>query len=191
MNKKLIITVFFTLMLLFSIIAVIAADQIRPAPQTESRGVGEQIRPANQQNLPSDGNGNYQPTEGSSYSSLIYQAVNNTLKMRAVLNSNLTNATSNATGTGDFVINKTSNKLSYNITYSNLSSNETGAEIVISNLTMNNQTVSFPLALGNIKQGVVSFVEEVQSYIINGKALVKIRSLLFPDGEISGQIRVV
>lgn len=182
--------VIFSAMLLFTIFGVIADDQIRPAPQTDSRGVGEQIRPANQQNLPSDGNGNYQPSEGSSYSSSVHNepVINDTVKMKAVLNN--TNLT-NATGTGDFLLNKTANTLSYNISYSGLSSNETGAELDVEGLMINNQTVSYQLPLGEIKQGVISFVQEVQDYILNGNALVKIKSLLFPDGELSGYIKII
>lgn len=184
---------FFAAMLLFSIIGIIAADQVRPAPQTDSRGTGEQIRPANQQNLPSDGNGGYSPSQGSSYSSSVYHEppVSDTMKLNSTLNNTDLNTTSNATGKGDFLLNKTANTLSYNITYSGLSSNETGAEITVPGLMINNQTVSFPLPLGELKQGVISFVQELQSYILNGNALVKIRSLLFPDGEISSYIKII
>ncbi len=180
-------------MLLLSIIGVIADNQIRPAPQTDSRGTGEQIRPANQQNLPSDGNGGYTPSEGSSYSSSIHQTppVVDTVKLNATLNGTNINSTSNATGTGDFVLNKTANTLDYNITYIGLSSNETGAEIDVQGLITNNQTVSFLLPLGEIKQGVISFVQEVENYILDGNVLVKIKSLLFPDGEISGYIKMI
>ena len=185
--------VFFAAILLFSIIGIMADDQIRPAPQTDSRGVGEQIRPANQQNLPSDGNGNYQPSEGSTYSSSAYHAppVVDTAKLNATLNSTDLNTTSNATGNASFVLNKTSNTLTYNITYSGLSSNETGAEIDVPGLMIDNQTVSYQLPLGEIKQGVISFVQDVQSYILNGNALVKIKSILFPDGEVSGYIKLI
>ena len=195
MRQKLIYltAIIFTAILLFSIIGVIADDQIRPAPQTDSRGVGEQIRPANQQNLPSDGNGNYQPTEGSSYSSSIHKAppILDTVKLNATLNNTDLNTTSNASGSGDFLLNETDNTLSYNISYSDLSSNETGAEIDVPGIMIDNQTVSYQLPLGEIKQGVISFVQELQSYILNGNALVKIRSFLFPEGEISGYIRII
>ena len=192
MKQKLIYltAIFFASIMLLSIVGVIADDQIRPAPQTGSRGVGEQIRPANQQSLPSDGNGNYHPTEGSSYSSSVYVAppVTDIVKLNATLNGTNINSTSNVTGNSSFVLNKTSNTLSYSIEFNNLSSNETSAEITVPGLLIQNQTISYPLQLGNIKNGIISFMQEVESYLLEGKALVKIRSLLFPDGEIGGQI---
>lgn len=192
MKQKLIYltAIFFASILILLIIGVIADDQIRPAPQTESRGVGEQIRPANQQSLPSDGNGNYHPTEGSSYSSSVYVAppVVNIVKLNATLNGTNINSTSNVTGNASFVLNKTSNTLSYSMEFNNLSSNETSAEITIPGLLIQNQTVSYPLQLGNIKNGIITFVQEVENYLLEGKALIRIRSLLFPNGEIGGQI---
>lgn len=187
--KILLITITLSLILL-SIVGIIADDQIRPASQTDSRGVGEQIRPANQQNLPSDGNGNYYSTEGSSYRSSVYvepPAVT-TVKLNATLNGTNLNTTSNVTGNATFVLNKTSNTLSYSIELNNLSSNETFSDISIPGLLIENQTVSYPLELGNMKNGVISFINEVENYIIEGKAFVKIRSLFFPDGEIGGKI---
>ncbi len=188
------IVVLFTALLLFSIMGITAIEQIRPAPQTESRGVDEQIRPINQQGLPSDGNGNYHPAEGSGYSSSVYTpppVVSDRVKMKAVLNSNLTNTTSNATGTGNFVVNKTSNTLSYNITYNGLSSNETLSDMSVPGLVVNNQSVSFPLPSGEIKQGVINYIQNIESYLLEGKLLVKIRSLLFPNGEISGELKII
>lgn len=171
----------------------IADDQIRPAQQTDSRGVGEQIRPANQQSLPSDGNGGYSPSQGSSYSSGYSSSspsVDETVKMKTVLNStNLSN--SNATGTADILLNKTDNTLTYNITLSGLSSNETSTSITIPWLIINNQTVSIPLPLGEMKQGVISYISEIESYLLNGNAFLKVRSLLFPEGEIGGEIKII
>jgi hypothetical protein len=184
---------FIAAIVLFSIIGVMADDQIRPAPQTDSRGTGDQIRPANQQTLPTDGNGGYTPSEGSSYSSSEYHAppVVDTVNMHAELNNTDLNTTSNATGTGQFVLNTTSNTLSYDVTYSNLSSNETGAEITVPGVIVNNETVSYQLPFGDIKTGVISFLEEVKTFFLNGNALVKIKSLLFPDGEVSGYIKII
>lgn len=183
----------FVSMLVFSIIEVISAEQIRPAPQTESRGVNEQIRPANQQNLPSDGNGNYHATEGSSYSSSIYKApiVSDSVKLTASLNGSNINSTSNAVGNASLVLNKTSNTLSYDLTYSDLNSNESGAEIIIPGLLFENNTASYSLQLGEIKKGIISFMQEAESYLLEGKALIKIRSLLFPNGEIGGEIKII
>jgi len=186
--------IIFAAILLFSVIRVIAADQIRPAPQTESRGVGEQIRPANQQNLPTEGNGDYHPSEGSSYSSSVSHAppVVNTVELNATLNNTDLNTTSNATGTGDFVLNTDSNELSYNIDYSNLSSNETGAELDFPGLNSeDNQTVSYILPLGELKQGILNLAEDAKNLLLNNGAIVKIRSMLFPDGEVSGYIRII
>ncbi len=188
--------IIFTALITFSILGVIADNQIRPAPQTDSRGVGEQIRPANQQALPSNGNGNYNPSEGSSYSSSVYHAppVANIVKLNATLNGTNVNSTSNATGNASFVLNKTSNTLNYNLTYDGLSSNATGAEIVIPDLLVNdsnNNTVAYNIQLGNLQSGIISILQNIESYILEGKALVKIRSLLFPAGEISGQIRII
>lgn len=187
--KKLLIAITL-LLVIFSVFGIIADDQIRPAPQTESRGVGEQIRPANQQSLPSDGNGNYQPTQGSVYSSNIYQAppVVDIVKLNASLNGVNINSTANSTGNATFVMNKTSNTLTYNISFFGLSSNETSSDISVPGILVNNQSISYSLGLGNFKQGVITFLEEVQSYILEGKAIIKIRSLLFPEGELGGQI---
>lgn len=186
-------TLFFACMLILSIIGMIAAEQIRPAPQTESRGLDEQIRPANQQDLPSNGNGNYNPSEGSSYSSSIQKAplVSDSVKLTANLNASNINSTSNATGTASFVLNKTSNTMSYNITYTGLSSNETSADITIPGVLIQNNTVSLPLQLGHVRNGIISFVQEIENYLLNGSALIKIRSLLFPNGEIGAQIRII
>ncbi len=185
--------IIFIALITFSILGVIADEQIRPAPQTDSRGVGEQIRPANQQSLPSNGNGNYHPTEGSSYSSSVYHAppVIDTVKLNATLNGTNINSTSNVTGNASFVLNKTSNTLSYSIEFNNLSSNQTGAEITFPGLLVQNQTISYQLGLGNIKNGIITIIQEVESYLLEGKALVKIRSLLFPDGEIGGEIKII
>ena len=43
--------------------------QIRPACQTKSRGIGEQIRPANQLHFPLHNHGNFIPKHGSHYKS--------------------------------------------------------------------------------------------------------------------------
>ncbi len=185
-------SIIFIAFIIFSIFGAIAIDQIRPAPQTESRGIGEQIRPANQQSLPTEGNGDYHPTEGSSYSSSVYVAppVSDTVKLKANLNGTNTNATGNVT----FSMNKTSNTLNYNLSYSGLSSNASGAEIVIPDLLINdsnNNTVAYSIQLGNLKSGIITFLQNIENYILEGKALVKIRSLLFPNGEISGQIRII
>jgi hypothetical protein len=185
--------IIFAAILLISIFGVIADDQIRPAPQTDSRGNGEQIRPANQQSLPSDGNGNYQPSEGSSYSSSQNHEppVVDTVNLKSELNSTDLNTTSNATGFGNFVLNTTSNELSYDIEYNGLSSNETGAEIDAPGLILNNETVSYNLPLGEIKQGIITLAEEAKNFFLNGGALVKIKSMLFPDGEVSGYIKII
>ena len=185
--------VFFTALLLFSIIGVIAADQIRPAPQTDSRGDGVQIRPANQGNLPSDGNGGYVPSEGSSYSSSVSHApVDNTVKLQAILNSTDLNTTSNTTGNASLTLDTATGDLSYNITYSDLSSNETGAELDVPGLIVDNQTVSYQLPLGEVKQGIINLANDVKDYILSGgNALIKIKSMLFPEGEMSGYIKII
>jgi hypothetical protein len=185
--------VFLTALLLFSIIGVIAAtDQIRPAPQTDSRGDGEQIRPANQQNLPSDGNGGYSPSEGSSYSSKIRSHVTTNVNLNAVLNNTDLNTTSNATGNASLTLDTATNELSYDITYSGLSSNETAAELDVPGLIVENQTVSYQLSLGEVKQGIISLANDVKDYILSGgNALIKIKSLLFPEGEVSGYIKII
>lgn len=180
-------------MFLSAFVLISATEQIRPAPQTESRGEGVQIRPANQQNLPANGNGNYNPTEGSSYSSSVYIAppVVSTVKLNASLNNNLTNVSTNATGKGNFILNKTANSLSYNITYYNLSSNETGTEIFVPGILINNQSVSYSLPIGEIKSGIIFFAKEVKELILNQNSILRIKSLFFPNGEISGEIRII
>ncbi len=188
------IILFVMFVFIFLIVNVIATEQVRPAPQTESRGVGEQIRPANQQGLPSDGNGNYHSSEGSStYSSSIQTTppVSDSVKLTATLNGSNINSTSNATGFASFALNKTSNTLRFNLTFGNLSSNQSGAEITVPGLLIQNNTVSYPLQLGQIQNGIISFIQEVESYLLEGKAIIKIRSLLFPNGEIGGQIKII
>ena len=196
MKSKMIyfVAIFLTALVLFSIIGVMAADQIRPAPQTDSRGNGEQIRPINQQNLPSDGNGGYSPSEGSSYSSSVHHEppVSNDVKLQATLNSTDLNTTSNATGNASLTLDTTTNELSYDITYSGLSSNETGAELDVPGLIIENQTVSYQLSLGEVKQGIISLANDVKDYILSGgNALIKIKSMLFPEGEVSGYIKII
>jgi hypothetical protein len=58
-----VISILIVLTLMSSVIAY--TEQIKPAPQQDGRGVGEQIRPANQMDLSTG----YSPSEGSSYSS--------------------------------------------------------------------------------------------------------------------------
>jgi hypothetical protein len=195
--KSILTAVIFILLITLSIIGVLAQEQIRPAPQTEGRGVGEQIRPANQQSLPSDGNGNYHPSEGSSYSSSEHSSpppVSDTVRLTSNINGSNINSSSNSTGSASFVLNKTSDTLSFDINYNDFSSNVTGSEIIIPDLMINNSnnsTVPYSIDLGVLKSGIVSFLEQAKSYILEGKAILKIRSILFPDGEIGGSIRII
>lgn len=164
-------------------------EQIKPAAQTDTRGVGEQIRPASQQDLPSNGNGGYVASQGSSYSSSDKPKPSDSVKFSANLSADL-NSTSNATGNATFVLNKTSDKMAYNLAYSGLSSNETGAEISIPGLidSATNQTVAYQL---NEKSGAFVILNAIKDYFINNQALVRIKTILFPGGEISGQIRII
>lgn len=189
-----------TILLLFIVGIVCADEQIRPANQMPGRGVGEQIRPANQMNLPE--HGNYNPTQGSDYSSgyssednegnnhnETENKTNSIVNFQAVLNNtNATNLSSNATGKGLFVLDNRTNTLSYNITYEDLSSNETGAYILGPFVPELNSTISFALSLGNEKIEALNYPKIIEDYIISGKTYVKILSLLFPEGEISGEI---
>jgi hypothetical protein len=60
--------VLITMLLVLSVIGTISAsEKITPATTLNNRGVGIQIRPANQMNLPLTGNGGYTPFQGSSY----------------------------------------------------------------------------------------------------------------------------
>ena len=189
-KKVYLILIAFTLLLIGFIMQVViaektnTAEQIRPAPQTESRGVGEQIRPANQQNLPSNGNGGYTPTQGSDYSSSIGNK-NVILKsdIKPVVN------TSNASGAASFILNDDKKTLSYNINYSRLSSNETGSDISINE--ENNTRVLFEFPLGNIKKGILSYVNSIENLLTSGNAYLRIKSLLFSNGELISKINAV
>jgi len=185
-QKTILFIALFTSLILFSIINVIADDQIRPAPQTDSRGVGEQIRPANQQNLPSDGNGEYQPTQGSGYSSSKYSSRYD-INLTTEISNTGVNGSSNATANASFVLNTKKNTMNYTIESSDLSSNETSAEIEINDTT----PILYNLPIGEIKKGMISFAKEIEEYILEGKAWIKIKSFLFPNGELIGQIKIV
>ena len=58
-----------TVFIISLLVAALIGFQIVPATQLDDRGVGIQLRPANQLGLSSFGNGDYNPYEGSSYSS--------------------------------------------------------------------------------------------------------------------------
>jgi hypothetical protein len=90
--------------------------------------------------------------------------------------------TSTGNGVGEFVLNTISNTLSYDIEYFDLSTPEIGASI------NNAGGIIFALPLGMHKIGVWSYNENYENDIIDGNTFVKIRSLLYPDGETSGTI---
>lgn len=159
-------------------------DQIRPAAQTDNRGVGEQIRPANQLNQDTG----YSSSEGSRYSS--GQVSEKTkIDMKADLlrtTETAGNITSSASGTGSIIVNKRANTLSYDITYQDLSSNETEADIY--KPFNGTDTVLFSLPLGQHKVGVLSYGQSLELDILNGMSYINIHSILFPNGELKGQI---
>ena len=68
-HKKLLLVSVIVVLISITVLSTVMAEQLRPANQIANRGVGVQIRPANQQNLPSTGNGGYIPSQGSKYSS--------------------------------------------------------------------------------------------------------------------------
>ena len=188
--------IFFIALLFFLIVIslITSMDVIRPANQIEDRGVGVQIRPANQINQPSDGNGGYKPTQGSSYSSRTSDSDDsedeNNINLKSVINgTNEVNSTeSAANGTGLFILNEDENTLTYSINYEGLSSNETGAHIHGPAVEGENIPILYNLPLGLFKSGTINYNEEEESDILSGLWYVNIHSLLFPEGEIIGQI---
>jgi len=187
MKKEVYFAFVFMLIALLTL-SLLAAQDIRPANQREDKGTDVQIRPANQLDLPSNGNGGYVPTQGSSYSSGYTAQLNSEMNSTAKINStNLTNMTSNATGTAKFVVDKASNTLSYDVEYKDLSSNETGTTINMQGLNQNAIELLF-LPIGMHKVGVVKYVDAIEEYLLNGQTYINIKSLLFPNGELRGQI---
>ncbi|MEM0465659.1 MAG: CHRD domain-containing protein [Candidatus Pacearchaeota archaeon] len=175
-------------------------SDIRPAPQTTDRGVGEQIRPANQIDLQKD----FKPSEGSDYSSGIDGQQNAKISMYVVLNpqsktefvlNETTNeteeviVTSDASGSGSFVLDELANSLSFNISYQGLSSNETSATI---NRIFNNTVETlYVLPLGQKKIGIWTYDQCLELDIKNGLTYIDIKSILFPAGELKGEILMI
>jgi len=194
MKKEVYFTIVFMLIALLTLSTIIAED-IRPANQREDNGIGVQVRPANQMNLPSNGNGGYVPTQGSSYNSGYTVPLSAQLKPINKTNLTIVNGTnittekiSNATGNAKFVVNKASNTLSYDVQYSQLSSNETGASINGPALVNQNAATLLFLPLGINKIGIIHYADAIEKYLLSGQTYLNIKSLLFPNGEIRGQI---
>lgn len=187
MKKEVYFTIVFMLIALLSL-SLILAEDIRPANQREDKGTGVQVRPANQMNLPSNGNGGYVPTQGSSYNSGYTTPLKAELKPLKTNITNSTNLTSNATGNAKFVVDKAANTLSYDVQYSKLSSNETGASINGPATINQNAVALLFLPLGANKVGILHYAEAVEKYLLSSQTYINIKSLLFPNGELRGQI---
>lgn len=189
MKKEVYFTLVFVLIALLSL-SLLLAEDIRPANQREDKGTGVQIRPANQIDLPSNGNGGYIPTQGSSYNSGYAPTLSSEMKSVSNVNStiNSTNLTSNATGTAKFVVDKTANTLSYDVQYSQLSSNETEASINGPASINQNAVALLFLPLGSNKLGILHYAEAIEKYLLSSQTYINIKSLLFPNGELRGQI---
>jgi hypothetical protein len=79
--------------------------------------------------------------------------------------------------------------LHYNVTYSDLLAAETGAHIHGPAPAGTNAGVIFPLPLGSPKVGTVGPLTASQITYLNGGLLyVNVHSVLYPGGEIRGQI---
>ncbi|MFZ3043679.1 MAG: CHRD domain-containing protein [Minisyncoccia bacterium] len=96
---------------------------------------------------------------------------------------------SGATGSGSFTIDTNANTLSFNITTSGLTG---GAEVSAS---INGPAtvgvaapVLFSLPLGASKIGVWNYPEALEADILAGRTYVNVRTVLFANGEIRGQI---
>lgn len=93
-----------------------------------------------------------------------------------------------ASGSGNFTIDTAANTLSFNINFSGLSSAETSAHIHGPAATGANAPILFTLPPGAVKNGIWNYPENLEADILAGRTYVNIHSLLFPNGEIRGQI---
>lgn len=94
-----------------------------------------------------------------------------------------------ATGSGTFTIDTNANTLSFNITTSGLTGGaETGAHIHGPAASGVNAPIVFALPLGASKIGVWNYPEAMEADILAGRTYVNVHTLLFPNGEIRGQI---
>lgn len=100
---------------------------------------------------------------------------------------------SSGTGNGTFVIDAAANTLSFNITVSGLVGGaETAAHIhgpaPAGANAPNPSPIFFDLPLGASKVGVWNYPESAEADILAGRTYIKIHTILFPAGEIRGQI---
>ena len=93
-----------------------------------------------------------------------------------------------ATGTGVAVFDTVTNQLDWNITFSGLTTAETGAHFHGPATIAQNAGVQIPLSLGSPKVGnfILSDVQETD--LIAGLWYVNIHTVMFPGGEIRGQV---
>ncbi|HOX27056.1 MAG TPA: CHRD domain-containing protein [Candidatus Krumholzibacteria bacterium] len=91
-------------------------------------------------------------------------------------------------GAGVFHVNPETNELKYYIAFSGLGSAETAAHIHGAALHGTSAGVLYPLPLGNPKIGVINYAEADEQAILTGRTYVNIHSMLYPGGEIRGQI---
>lgn len=190
-------------------------EQIRPASQTSDRGTySGQIRPANQKMTDkasdeNDTNGedssNNQTNEENSteYNPVVNDSTEPEIDVNETIPNNetednetvpveetglinlatvLSSTLSSASGYGGFILDTASNILQFEISYMNLSTPEIGASID------NNDGLIFALPFGMQKTGTWTYPEYYENDLINGNTIIKIKSLLFPDGELTGSI---
>lgn len=94
-----------------------------------------------------------------------------------------------ATGSGSFVIDTNANTLAFNITTSGLIGGaETGAHIHGPASAGANAPILFELPLGSSKNGTWNYPESSEADILAGRMYVNVHTVLFPNGEIRGQI---
>ncbi|MEK6891447.1 MAG: CHRD domain-containing protein [Nanoarchaeota archaeon] len=94
----------------------------------------------------------------------------------------------NASGFGEFFMNKTDNTLRYDIHYTGLMGNETFSHIHGFSVRDVNSNVLFNLSLGESKSGIWNYSEPQEEKIVEGLTYVNVHSDMFPNGEIGGQI---
>ncbi len=95
---------------------------------------------------------------------------------------------STATGSGLFLIDTVSNRVSFNITVGGLTGIETGAHIHGPAARGSNAGPLFTLPLGSPKIGVWNYPPALEPDLLSGRLYLDVHTSSFPDGEIRGQI---
>jgi len=111
------------------------------------------------------------------------------LEYRATINSQQeSGVTSNAIGSGVFVIDTDANTMSYDIQFVNLTSTETAAHIHGYAAAGASASPKHTLPAGSPKVGVWNYPDADEASILAGLAYVNIHSSFYTGGEIRGQI---